>query len=264
MAAMSSTILLNTDSRGVATLTLNRPEKHNALDAELVAALHAAFVRLRSDADVRVVVLTGAGKTFCSGADLEHMQRMVEAGEEENSRDALNLAACLRALSTLDKPVVARVQGNAFGGGIGLVCCADIAVAASHARFCLSEVRLGLAPAVIAPFVVASIGLRQMRRLMLTADTIEAPQALEIGLIHRHALELDLAIEQEVDLLLKGGPVAQGTAKSLLRDLVDADAGLHDDHSGRHAAVLAQLRAGDEGREGLRAFMEKRKPDWAS
>jgi len=261
---MSSTILLNIDPRGVATLTLNRPEVHNALDAELVAALHAAFVRLRSDAAVRVVVLTGAGRTFCSGADLEHMRRMVEAGDEENARDAQNLAACLHALATLDKPVLARIQGNAFGGGIGLLCCADIAVAASHARFCLSEVRLGLAPAVIAPFVVASIGARHMRRLMLTADTLDAPQALEIGLIHRHAMELDLAIEQEIDLLLKGGPVAQRTAKGMLRDLLAAEAGAYEVQSERHAAVLAQLRAGDEGREGLRAFLEKRSPDWVS
>jgi len=263
---MSSTVLLNIDPRGVATLTLNRPEKHNALDAELVAALHAALGRIGSDPDIRVVVLAGAGRSFCAGADLQHMQRMIASGEDENSRDALELASCLRALAALDKPVLARIHGGAFGGGIGLVCCADIAIAASQARFCLSEVRLGLAPAVIAPFVLASIGQRQLGRLMLTAASIDAEQALEMGLIHRHvnAHELDAAIEQELDLLLQGAPQAQRAAKGLLRDLTGGNAELRASQSARHAALLAQLRAGHEGREGLRAFLEKRKPYWSS
>lgn len=263
---MDSTVLLNVDPRGVATLTLNRPDRHNALDDGLVNGLREAIARIDNDPDIRVVVLAAAGRSFCAGADLGHMQRMIEAGEEENSRDAINLAICLRALAELGKPVVARIHGNVFGGGIGLLCCADIAISASQVTFCLSEVRLGLAPAVIAPFVLASVGPRQMGRLMLTAASIDAAQARDIGLIHQHVdlQDLDAAIEREVSLLLQGAPLAQQAAKHLLRDLAATSAELRDAQSARHAAMLASLRAGAEGREGLRAFLEKRKPYWMS
>lgn len=262
--APPSLVQLHVDPRGVATLALDRPGRHNALDAELVAALHSAVVGLGSDPDIRVVVLAGAGKSFCAGADLDHMRRMAAAPAEENVRDALALAACLHAVADLDQPVLARIHGNVFGGGVGLVCCADIAIAATQARFCLSEVRLGLAPAVISPFVLASVGQRQMGRLMLTAASIDAAQALTIGLIHRHvdAAELDEAIEQEIVLLLQGAPQAQRSAKRLLRALAGPTDAVRETWSARHAAELSRLRAAPEGMEGLRAFLEKRKPDW--
>lgn len=261
---LPSSVQLQVDVRGVATLMLDRPEKHNALDADLIEALHAAVIKIGSDPHIRVVVLAGAGKSFCAGADLAHMRRMATAPADENARDALALAACLHAVANLGPPVLARVHGNVFGGGVGLVCCADIAIAASQARFCLSEVRLGLAPAVISPFLLASIGQRQMGRLMLTAASIDAAQALAIGLIHRHvdAAELDEAVEQEVGLLLQGAPQAQRSAKRLLRELAGPNDAEREASSARHAAELSRLRAAPEGVEGLRAFLEKRKPGW--
>ncbi len=262
---MTSPILLTIDPRGVATVMLNRPEKHNAFNAELIAGLHDALNQLDANPGVRVAVLTGAGQSFCAGADLEHMQRMSKAGEDDNFRDAVAIARCLRKLDELNKPVLARINGNAFGGGIGLLCCADIAIASSHARFSLSEVRLGLAPAIIAPLVIAAIGQRQMRRLMLTAASLNTDQALKIGLIHRHidAQQLDEAIEQEIELLLQGAPLAQQAGKRLILELAGPAAEQRDTLLARNAKLLAQLRTGSEGQEGLLAFNEKRKPGWS-
>lgn len=262
---MSSTILVTIDPRGVATVMLNRPDKHNAFNGELIASLHDTLIQLENNTGVRVVVITGAGQSFCAGGDLDHMQRMSTAGEDDNFKDAIAIARCLRKLEELNKPVLARINGNAFGGGVGLICCADIAIASTQARFALSEVRLGIAPAVIAPFVLAAVGQRQMRRMMLTAAAITAEQAVDIGLIHRHidAQHLDNAVEQEIELLLQGAPGAQQTGKRLIRELSGFSTEQRDTLAARNAKVLAQLRAGTEGREGLLAFVEKRKPDWS-
>lgn len=262
---MSATILLTIDPRGVATVMLNRPEKHNAFNADLIASLHDTLTQLETNQGVRVVVITGAGMSFCAGGDLEHMQRMSTASDDENFKDALSIARCLRKLEEMNKPVVARINGNAFGGGIGLICCADIAIASSDARFCLSEVRLGIAPAIIAPFVFAAIGQRQARRLMLTAASINTEQAQNMGLIHRHidAQQLDQAIEQEIELLLQGAPMAQQAGKRLLREIAGPTGEQRDTLAARTAKLLAQLRAGSEGRAGLQAFLEKHKPDWS-
>jgi methylglutaconyl-CoA hydratase len=262
---MSSTILLTIDPRGVATVMLNRPEKHNAFNAEMITALHDTLIQLETNPIVRVVVLTGAGTSFCAGGDLEHMQRISMASNDENFRDAMVVARCLRKLDELSKPVLARINGNAFGGGVGLLCCADIAVASSHARFCLSEIRVGIAPAIISPFVIAAIGQRQARRLMLTATGVTTDQALDIGLIHRHidAQQLDAAVDQEIELLLQGAPLAQQACKRLIRENSGTITEQRDTMAARNAKLLAQLRADSEGREGLQAFLEKRKPDWS-
>src|SRR5262245_50058599 len=212
------------DSRGVATLTLNRAEKHNALDGATVRDLHAALTEVERDARVRVVVLTGAGASFCAGADIGHMRSMMGATEQQNVDDALLLARCLRTLDELDRPVIARVNGNVFGGGVGVVACADIAVGIQTAKFALTEVRLGIVPAVISPYVVAAIGTRQARRLFLTAVPFEADEAHTLGLLHFTATadQLDAAVKAQIDLVLRGGPAALRAAKKLVRHVAPA------------------------------------------
>ncbi|HKE93322.1 MAG TPA: enoyl-CoA hydratase-related protein [Povalibacter sp.] len=255
-------ITTSTDPRGVTTLTLNRPEKHNALDGETLRELHDALAVIGSDAAVRVVVLTGAGASFCAGADIAHMRSMLNATEQQNLDDALVLARCLRALDELPQPVIARVNGNVFGGGVGLVACADIAIAAESARFALTEVRLGIVPAVISPYVVAAVGSREARRLFLSAAPFDAIEARALNLVHQAvaADQLDAAVEGQLDLLLRGGPVALRAAKKLVREAAAAtDRGAF---SAETALLLARLRVSPEGREGLTAFLERRKPDW--
>jgi methylglutaconyl-CoA hydratase len=250
------------DARGVATLTLNRPEKHNALDGATTRDLHAALVAANAESSIRVVVLTGAGASFCAGADIGHMRSMMNATEEQNVEDALLLARCLRTLDELDRPVIARINGNVFGGGVGLVACADIAIGAATARFALTEVRLGIVPAVISPYVVTAIGNREARRLFLTAAPFDADAACKLGLLHFVAApdQLDAAVESAVDLLLRGGPQALRAAKKLVRRVTQfADREVLSDENAR---LLARLRVSPEGREGLSAFLERRKANW--
>jgi len=257
-----SLITTNVDQRGVATLTLNRPDKHNALDGATMRELHAALTAVESDAAVRVVVLTGAGASFCAGADIAHMRSMMGASEQQNVEDALLLARCLRTLDELDRPVIARVNGNVFGGGVGLVACADIAIGASGAKFALTEVRLGIVPAAISPYVVAAIGPRQARRLFLTAAPFDANEAHALGLLHftASAEALDAAVADQVNLILRGGPEALRAAKKLVRRVTHfAD---RDAVGEETARLLARLRVSPEGREGLSAFLERRKPGW--
>lgn len=250
------------DARGVATLTLNRPEKHNALDGATVRELHTALHDIERDARVRVVVLTGAGASFCAGADIGHMRSMVDANEQQNVDDALLLARCLRTLDELDRPVIARVNGNVFGGGVGLVACADIAIANNAAKFALTEVRLGIVPAVISPYVVAAIGPRQSRRLFLTAAPLEAAEACALGLLHftADAEQLDTLVAAQIELVLRGGPQAVRAAKKLVRTVDDARE--RDTLAEETARLLARLRVSAEGKEGLSAFLERRKPNW--
>ncbi len=259
-------ITTNIDAPGVATLTLNRPDKHNALDGATMQELHAALLAIGSNTHVRVIVLTGAGASFCAGADIAHMRSMMGATEQQNVDDALLLVRCLRTLDELDKPVIARVNGNVFGGGVGLVACADIAIAAETAKFALTEVRLGIVPAAISPYVVAAIGNRHARRLFLTAAPFDAIEARSIGLLHFTAAaeQLDAAIATQVDHLLRGGPEALRAAKKLVRRVAGlGDRDSHFDILGEETArLLARLRVSPEGREGLSAFLERRKPKW--
>jgi methylglutaconyl-CoA hydratase len=257
-----SLVTTTTDARGVATLTLNRPEKHNALDGATMRDLDAALAAVDGDASIRVVVLTGAGASFCAGADIGHMRSMMNASEEQNVEDALLLARCLRSLDELDRPVIARVNGNVFGGGVGLVACADIAIGAASARFALTEVRLGIVPAAISPYVVTAIGNREARRLFLTAAPFDAEAACKLGLLHFVAPpdQLDAAVEGQVDLLLRGGPQALRAAKNLVRRVTQfTDRNVLGDENAR---LLARLRVSPEGKEGLSAFLERRTPQW--
>jgi methylglutaconyl-CoA hydratase len=247
---------------GVIWLTLNRPAIHNAFDDRQIAELTAALGELATDDTVRAVVLTGAGSSFSAGADLNWMRRAATYGEAENLRDANALAGLMKALYEIPRPTVARVNGAALGGGTGLVACCDVAVASESATFGTTEVRLGIIPAVIGPYVIAAIGARQARRLMLTGERISAEHAARIGLVHEvvPADQLDTAVEQIVSHLLKGGPRAIAAAKQLTRDLADRviDQDLIDDTARR----IAALRATPEAREGLGAFLEKRKAGW--
>jgi len=247
---------------GSAHITLNRPEIHNAFDDLLIAELTAALAALADDDGVRVVVLTGSGKSFSAGADLSWMRRTSTYGKAENLADARALAKLMATLNELPKPTIARVNGAALGGGTGLVACCDIVVASSHAMFGTTEVRLGLIPAVIGPYVVAAVGVRQARRLMLTGERIGAAEAARIGLVHEvvAADELDAAIATILDHLLKGGPHALAAAKRLVHDLAGRpiDAELIDETARR----IAALRATPEAREGLAAFLDKRQASW--
>ncbi len=245
------------DARGVAYLTLNRPHRRNALDGALVAALTSALGRLEADDGVRVVGLQGAGGNFCAGVDIEWIRDA--AHFEENARA---LAGLLHTLYGLTKPTIATIEGAAFGGGVGLVAACDIAIAEPTATFSLSEVRLGLAPAVIAPFVVRAIGPRQARALFLAGGSIAADRAMHIGLLHEVAPEdaCDAARERTIEALLLGAPGAQAQAKSLtelcLAPPLDQFLGV------KTATVLAERLATAEAAEGLAAFLEKRAPAW--
>lgn len=259
---MASSLTVDVDARGVATVTLDRPALHNAFDDALIAALTDALRSLGRDEAVRVVVLAARGKSFSAGADLDWMRRTAGYSREENLRDAEALAALMRTLDGLPRPTVAVVQGPAYGGGVGLVACCDVAVASTAATFCLSEVRLGLAPAVISPYVVAAIGPRAARRYALTAERFDAAEARRLGLVHEAVAPeaLEAAAGRIVAALLACGPRAVAAAKSLLARV--ARAPLDDGLVAETAERIAALRASEEGREGLSAFLEKRTPGW--
>lgn len=248
--------------RGIARITLARPDVHNAFDDHLVADLTACLESLARDSDVRAVVLTGAGASFSAGADLGWMRRMAQADAAENRADALRLARLMHTLDGLSKPTIARVNGVAFGGGVGLVACCDIAIAADSAKFALSEVKLGLVPAVISPYVIAAIGMRQARRWFQTGEAFDAAEAQRIGLVHQvtPADALDAAVDRQCTALLKAGPTAVAESKTLARRYASgSDAPAID---AANAELIARLRASPEGQEGLSAFLDKRKPDW--
>ena len=246
----------------VAHLRMQRPEIHNAFDAGLIAELTEALDRLAGDAAVRVVVLEGDGASFSAGADLHWMRGMAKMSEAENREDSLALARLMRTLDELPKPTIARVQGAAFGGGVGLVACCDIAIGVPEAKFGLTEAKLGLLPAVISPYVIRAIGPRQARRYFASGEIFDAAEAHRIGLLHAvvNATTLDSAVQRQIDLLLKAGPLAAAAAKLLVRDV-----GAHGDadrHDADNAALIARLRVSPEGQEGLGAFLDKRNPSW--
>ena len=249
-------------AHGVARVIMNRPQVHNAFDEHLIGELTSELRHLDHDAEVRVVVLAASGTSFSAGADLNWMKRMAVYSEADNLRDAVALAGLMRTLHGMRKPTVARVQGPAYGGGVGLVACCDIAVAASDATFSLSEVRLGLIPSVVSPYVIAAIGERAARRFFLTAERFDATEAKLSGLIHEvaHADKLDDTIGRIIGYLLQGGPHAQAAAKELIADVANrpVDDGLMEDTARR----IAGIRVTAEGKEGVNAFLEKRPPSW--
>jgi methylglutaconyl-CoA hydratase len=253
--------LLTESQNGVATLVLNRPEVHNAFDEALIDDLTAAFMAAAKDDAVRAVVLRGNGKSFSAGADLNWMKRMAGFSEAENLADAKKLAALLQAIDTCPKPVIARVQGNAFAGAIGLIACSDLAVAVQEAEFAVTEVRLGLIPAVISPYLIRAMGARQARRWFLTAERFSADQALAMNLVHEvvPADQLDPCVDHWIDAVRRAGPLALKAAKDLVQAVdTSPDAALIDETARRIAAI----RASAEGKEGVSAFLEKRKPGW--
>jgi methylglutaconyl-CoA hydratase len=255
-------LLVQVDGRGVCTLTLNRPKQRNALDNTLIEALRMQLQVLHQDPAIRVVVLTGQGTAFCSGADLRWLHPMSGASMAANLADARQLAELLAALYQLDKPIVARVNGPAYGGGLGLMACCDIAIAVKTANFAFTELRLGLVPAVIAPYVLAAIGAREARRYFLSAETLSAEDGLRIGLVHELAApeQLDEVVTRHIDALLKAAPLASAECKQLLRRLSPVSEELRE----VTAETFARLRVGSEAREGITAFLEKRKPSWQS
>lgn len=260
---MSPAMILQQDGP-VARLRLARPQAHNAFDAGLVAGLTNALDAIAADASLRVLVLEADGPSFSAGADLNWMRGMAAAGEEENRADALALARLMRTLDELPRPTIARVQGAAYGGGVGLIACCDIAIGVPEARFGLTESRLGLLPAVISPYVIAAIGARQARRWFASAEVFDAADALRIGLLHQvvGAAALDAAVQRQVGLLLKAGPQAAAGAKALVRGVcAHAD---RDRHDAENAALIARLRVSPEGQEGLSAFLDKRAPAWTA
>jgi methylglutaconyl-CoA hydratase len=247
----------------VGIVTLNRPERHNAFDDALIAELTDTLRTMEADANVRLVVLSAAGPSFSAGADLNWMKRMAGFSREENVRDAMALGALMRTLAHLAKPTIARVQGAAYGGGVGLVACCDIAVALQTATFSFSEAKLGLIPAVISPYVIAAIGERAARRYFLTAERFEAAEAWRLGLVHELATspaDLDDKIGDIVEALLASGPAAQRESKELIRAV--AHRPVMSDVIQDTAERIARVRASPEGREGVAAFLEKRKPSW--
>jgi methylglutaconyl-CoA hydratase len=248
--------------QGVAVLWLARPQLRNAFDENMIAEMTAALDALERDTTVRAVVLAGKGKAFCAGADLDWMKRMKGMTREQNREDALRFAKMLNRIYTLAKPTLARVHGAAYAGGIGLLAACDIAVASNETEFCLSEVKLGLAPATISPYVVAAMGERAARRYCVTAERFTAAEAYRIGLVQEIALpaELDATVNAILGELVQGAPGAQAQAKAMLR--AAAGAAIDDKLIAQTAERIAMLRVSEEGQEGMAAFFEKRKPAW--
>ena len=262
---MNENLLIDIDDRGIATVTLNRPQLHNAFNNELIADLRAAFLNLDGNPSVRAILLTGAGKSFSAGADLNWMKQSATFSAEENQEDAMRLSDMLSTINNCTKPTIAYVNGIAFGGGVGLTACCDIAVTLSTAVFSLSEVKLGLTPATISPYVVRAIGERAARRYFLTAERFDGIEARRIGLVHEIAHtddEAQMIIEGLIGYLLSGGPIAQAASKSLIRMVTDTE--ITDALRKRTAEHIAERRTSDEGQEGLGAFLEKRKPNWSA
>ena len=256
--------VLTAHAGGVAHITLNRPEKRNALDRATIAALTAELGRCADDPAVRVVQITGAGKAFCAGADLAEMQAQAQASEAANLRDARELAAMLAVLDSMPKPTLARVNGDAYGGALGLLAACDIVVAEEEAKFAFTEVRLGIIPAVVSPFVLGKIGESAARRYFLSAETLTAATLKELGLVHEVVSGelLDDVCTRIADALLRGAPRAQAEAKTLIRDVAATSAQHRAAVSVEAAARLARLRVQAEAQEGFNAFFAKRKPAW--
>lgn len=257
-------VIVETDERGVATVTMNRPEKHNAFNEKLVADLQEAFGHLARNPFVRAVVLTGAGKSFSAGADLNWMQEMANYSMEANLGDATRLADMLHALDSLPQPTVAKINGGAYGGAVGLIGACDVAIAVDDASFGITEVRLGLIPSVISPYVLRAVGPRQGRRYALSGERFDAAEALRIGLVHRveRRKTFDASVNDIVERLVAGAPGAQEEIKALFRDIWELGR-TGDTVRADTAQRIAKRRTTDEAREGMTAFLGKRKPNWS-
>lgn len=260
---MSRSVTL-TMNAGVATVTLSQPEVRNAFSDEVIADITAAFETVAQHADVRAVVLAAEGPAFCAGANLNWMRRMADYSREENVADAAKLAQMLHTIYTCPQPTIARVQGDVFAGGMGLVAACDMAVSVDTAQFCLSEVKIGLIPATIAPYVLRAMGPRAAHRYFLTAERFSAEEALRIGFVHQvvAADDLDNAVDALLKQLLQAGPAAIQACKKLVIDTAEREisAALTRDTVER----IADIRASSEGKEGVQAFLGKRKPSWLS
>ena len=259
---MSEELKVSIDERGVMRIVLNRPEVHNAFDDYQIQRLIAALESAQSNPQVRVVILAGEGKSFSAGGDLNYMRRMAGNTFEENKQDAGQLARLMKTLNFLAKPTIARVQGAAFGGGVGLAACCDIVIGTPKTKFCLSEVKVGMVPATIAPYVARTIGEKAARRFFATAEVISAEKALALGLLSELVDEekLDSTIEEITVALLSNAPEGVRKAKQIVFDTVNGD--VTDAIIEHTVEFIAEIRNSDEGREGLSAFLEKRKPNW--
>lgn len=257
-----SAVLSHIDKRGVATITLNRPEKHNAFDNAIIAELIQTLTELEADESVRVLVLSANGKSFSAGADLGWMKSMAELDYQGNLEDARELAELMRKLNSFPKPAVARVQGATFGGAVGLVACCDMAIASTRASFSLSEVKIGLIPAVISPYVVAAMGARYARRYAISGEQFDAKIAAQTGLVSEVVSEdqLDEAMNEMVGALLGNSPQAMSEAKTLVAHV--ADQPINKQLIEYTCEAISNIRVSEEGQEGLSAFLQKREPKW--
>ncbi len=260
----SEFIRVETDSRGVVTVTLNKPQKHNAFDDEILKQLNHIFQSLGKNEEVKVVVLAAEGKSFSAGADVNWMKRIAEYSYEENLADAEVLAKTMQLLNDLPQPTIAKVQGSAYGGAVGLIACCDIVVSAENAEFCLSEVKIGLIPAVISPYVIDAIGARAARRYFISAETFTADEACALGLVSQVCTREGLGpiVDGKISCLLENSPAAIKQAKKLIKNVqakqMDTPSNIHH----QCCEAIAKIRVSEEGQEGLRAFLEKRSPSW--
>ncbi len=262
MATYTTMTVAHSHANRIAIVIMNRPEVHNALNSALLDELKTIFDELSRDDNLSGVILTGAGKSFSAGADIQMMQAAARATQEQNQEEALQFASTFERINAFSIPVIARVNGAAMGGGLGLLAVSDIVIAVENARLAFSEVKLGIAPAVISPYVVSKIGPSWARRLFVTGERFTPALAREIGLVHEvvPAVELDAAVDSVVQELLSGGPYALRACKVLARDIMQLD-----DDAAREITTetIAQLRVSAEGQEGLKAYLEKRKPQWS-
>ena len=258
---MTSPLFVEVEN-GVTTLTLNRPEVNNAVDDKVIELLIMALDDCNSDDNVKVVKLKGAGKHFSAGADLNWMRRMAELDYSANREDAGQLARLMSTLYNLSKPTIAEVNGASYGGAVGLIACCDIAIASERSSFCLSEVKIGLTPAVISPYVVKALGEHQSRRFFITGEVIKADKALSLDLVHEVVATetLSQTVDDLIALMLKNGPQAMGISKALVQKV--ANEKLDENLSHYTRDLIAQVRVSEEGQEGLSAFLEKRQPGW--
>ena len=261
---MSEKVLSQVDSEGNATVVLNRPEVHNAFDPEMVSALTATLRQLESRPNVRAIILTGAGRNFCAGADIEHMKRSATHTREQNLELARATSLMLHTLYSLEKPTIACVRGAVRGGGVGLICACDIAFAARGATFRLSEVKLGIIPAMISPYVIAAIGQRMAHRYMLSGEEFDVAEAHRLGLVHDMCEESELTalVGRMLAQLHTSGPRALVSIKKLIPEV--AGAAIDGEIAEKTAQRIAEIRATQEAQEGLGAFLEKRKPAWVA
>ena len=259
---MEQSVIYNVDDRNIATVTLNRADKHNAFNDEMIIELTRLFKKAGEDENVRALILRAEGKSFSAGADLNWMKKMASYTEAQNESDALALATMLQTLYKMPKPTIARVQGAAFGGAVGLIACCDIAIGSKLSKFCLSEVKIGLIPATISPYVVEAIGARVCRRYFQTAEVFSARRARRLGLLSESVTEdeLDSTIDDIVSNILKNGPQAVAKAKDLVQWVSTQE--IDDVLLTQTSKLIAQVRTSDEGQEGLTAFLEKRSASW--